>query len=292
MSLYEYDYNKPAFAICLWGGLGNQLFMLFAGLSKAIDEKRDFICLYTNENARVYYFNNILKLIADKNKCHECNFWGLRNLQGDYNNDGGLYNEIPNDYLGIRGYFQHFLYSFHNRDKIIECLGFNDYLNSHKFPFKTIGLHFRFGDFLSPGLLKCVSRPSYYSKAIKMVQELLKEKGDETDYKYVIFSTQNDNELVNSYITEINENLSTNIEFIKSYEYLKEDSNDYDDFFYISNCDHFILPQYSTFSLFANYLTYEKENKNKIVTYPDLWDGYGNAPTTRMFFDEWIRIYE
>jgi len=68
-------------------------------------------------------------------------------------------------------------------------------------------------------------------------------------------------------------------------------NNDYEEIFYMGNCDHFILPHSSTFSLFGNYLTY-KENSEKIVIYSNIWDGYGTEPTKRYFFQDWIRLYE
>jgi len=59
------DINKKPLVISLNGGLGNQLFILFAGISKAIDENRNYL-IYLENNNRVFYFDNFLKHLHDK----------------------------------------------------------------------------------------------------------------------------------------------------------------------------------------------------------------------------------
>lgn len=281
----EIDNNKQPLGICLYAGLGNQLFMLFACISKAIDEKRDFIIYRNNDNGeRNFYFDNILNKIKDKTII--CNIWNLNDKV--YNEDNNQIS-IPDNYNLLRGYYQNFNYSYHNRNKIITYLNFDNYLNSHKIPFKVIGIHFRFDDNFIPEKIHLRAKSTYFTVAIQKLQEELKKRNDNIDYKYLIFSTKNDNHFVDNYINDINQELEKPIDFIKSYDYFNN-NDDYEELFYMSNCDHFILPHNSTFSLFASYLTYEK-NSNKIIIYPDLWDGYGNASTTRFFFDDWIRIY-
>jgi len=51
----------------LHAGLGNQLFMVFTGLSKAIDENRDFSVYPIYDNGiRHYYFTNIFDIFIRK----------------------------------------------------------------------------------------------------------------------------------------------------------------------------------------------------------------------------------
>lgn len=279
--------NKKPLGISIFAGLGNQLYMLFAGISKAIDENRNFIIYRTiNNHNRTYYFHNILTAIKDKDVIVD-NIWNLPLKSFNDNNDKEF---IPDNYDLIRGYFQNFKLSYHNKNKIIKLLEFDNFINKYKFPFKTIGIHFRFDDALRPDAIFLVAKPSYFIKAIEKLQEELKKRNDNNYYRYVIFSTQKDDNYVNEYIKEINRNLKTPIDFIKSYDYFNN-NNDYEEIFYISNCDHFILPHGSTFSLFGNYLTY-KENSEKIVIYSNIWDGYGRPPTKRYFFEDWIRLYE
>lgn len=278
--------NNTPLGIHIFGGLANQLFMLFAGISKAMDENRDFILYRTiNNDHRKYYFDNILSAVKDKNNIIN-SIWNIPLKRFDDNNT----EVIPDNYELIHGYFQNFKFSYHNKDKIIKLLELDNYINKYKFQFKVIGIHFRFDDFVLPLYSHLKTKPSYFVKAIEKLQEELRKRNDTNYYRYVIFSTQKDDNYVNEYIKEINNNLKTPIDFIKSYDYFNN-NNDYEEIFYISNCDHFILPHGSTFSLFGNYLTY-KENSEKIVIYPDIWDGYGRKPTERYFFEDWIRLYE
>ena len=281
--------NKTPLGIIIVGGLGNQLFMLFAGISKAIDENRDFL-IYTpiNNGNRKFYFDNIFGAIKNKNIILD-NIY-ISNLPFKVFNDNNNTEFIPDNYEFIHGYFQNFKFSYHNKDKIIKLLELDNYINKYKFSFKVIGIHFRFDDALRPNALSLVAKPSYFIKAIEKLQEELKKRNNYNYYRYVIFSTQADDNYVNEYIKEINNNLKTPIDFIKSYDYFNN-NNDYEEIFYMGNCDHFILPHSSTFSLFGNYLTY-KENSEKIVIYSNIWDGYGTEPTKRYFFQDWIRLYE
>lgn len=279
--------NNTPLGIHIFGGLGNQFYMLFSGISKAMDENRDFILYRTiNNDYRKYYFHNIFGAIKHKDTIVD-NIYNLSLRRHDEQN----YTEfIPDNCELIHGYFQNFKLSYHNKNKIIKLLELDNYINKYKFQFKVIGIHFRFDDALRPDAIFLVAKPSYFIKAIEKLQEELRKRNDNNYYRYVIFSTQKDDNYVNEYIKEINRNLKTPIDFIKSYDYFNN-NNDYEEIFYISNCDHFILPYGSTFSLFGNYLTY-KENSEKIVIYSDIWDGYGRPPTKRYFFEDWIRLYE
>ena len=67
--------------IIINSGLGNQLFMLFAGISKALDEKKT-ITIYLEHNNRKYYFNNFLKTL---------------NKYVSYNVDNIVYSKIYNE---------------------------------------------------------------------------------------------------------------------------------------------------------------------------------------------------
>jgi len=217
--------NKTPLGIIIVGGLGNQLFMLFAGISKAIDENRDFL-IYTpiNNGNRKFYFDNIFGAIKNKNIILD-NIY-ISNLPFKVFNDNNNTEFIPDNYEFIHGYFQNFKFSYHNKDKIIKLLELDNYINKYKFSFKVIGIHFRFDDALRPNALSLVAKPSYFIKAIEKLQEELKKRNNYNYYRYVIFSTQADDNYVNEYIKEINNNLKTPIDFIKSYDYFN--NNIYD----------------------------------------------------------------
>ena len=59
--------DEKTLGICVMGGLGNQLFQIFAGLSKAIDENKIIIIYLTNDK-RIYHNKIIFKNL--KNVLH------------------------------------------------------------------------------------------------------------------------------------------------------------------------------------------------------------------------------
>ena len=121
------------------GGLGNQLFMIFTCISKAIDENRDFsIFPIYNNSIRSYYFTSILKSLL---------FKVAPNIPSNdiYKEPSFLYQEIPDNLKVIRGYFQSSKYFHHNRNTIINILGFNEFKQRFNLGFKAIAIHLRFG---------------------------------------------------------------------------------------------------------------------------------------------------
>jgi hypothetical protein len=266
--------------IVLDAGLGNQLFMLFAGISKAIDEKRDFSIFPIYNTFRQFYFTNLLKSLLFKvapntNNIHKNDF---------YEEPYFHYKEIPNNKKLIKGYFQSPKYFHHNKDKILEILKIDKYKNKNKLSFKAIALHFRFGDMTVQQGNHAILTPYYFINAIKKMKELVLNW---KDYSFVIFAEKNDNDLIDDYIETINNNLEEPITFIKFYE-LYLNTKDYEDLFYMSSCEHFIIAN-SSYSWFAAYFN---DNKNKQVLYPCQWFGINlcHNITNDLFMDNWIKI--
>jgi len=266
--------------IVLDAGLGNQLFMLFTGISKAIDENRDFTVYPIYNTFRKFYFTNLLKSLIFKVKPSINNI----NKNDFYEEPFFHYNPIPNNKRLIKGYFQSPKYFNHNKNKIIEILKIDNYIKNNKLDFKAIGVHLRFGDMSFNQGNHVILTPDYFINAIKKMKELIV---DWKDYKFVIFAERNDNDIIDDYINIINNNLNEPIVFIKFYEQYPN-ITDYQELFYMSSCEHFIIAN-STFSWFGAYFN---NNPNKKVLYPSKWFGINqiNNSTKDLFMDDWIKI--
>ena len=269
--------------IVLDAGLGNQLFMLFTGISKAIDEKRDFSIYPIYNTFRQFYFTNFLKSlifkvnpnpIINQNDVHEEPFFH--------------YSEIPNNKKLIKGYYQSPKYFHHNRDKIIDILKINSYLNKYKPTNKTIAIHLRFGDMSFNQGNHIILKPIYFINAINKLIDLLNINNDDyKTYDFLIFGEKNDNDIIDDYIDEINKKLNYELKFNKFYN-LFPNMKDYEELSFMSNCNHFIIAN-STFSWFGAYLS---NNPNKIVICPNEWFGpkllHNNIKD--LYMDNWIKI--
>jgi hypothetical protein len=248
-------------------GLGNQLFMIFTGLSKAIDENRDFSVfpIITNGH-RGYYFSNLLKKLSFK---IEDKMENVQQRYG-YEEQNFHYNPIPKDALTLKGFFQSPKYFHHNKDKIIKYLELDKFQDRYKLNGDYVMLHFRFEDNLINQTNHVQLRPSYFINALIKLFELIPDANDK--YKFIIFGLENDDDLINDYIDEItNEIYNKNgikIDFIKIYE-LIPNTKDYQELMYMTSCKHFIVAN-SSFSWFGAYLS---KNENAIVLYPDEWFG-------------------
>jgi len=266
--------------IVLEAGLGNQLFSLFAGISKAIDENRDFTVYPIYNTFRKFFFSNFFKSLVFKVE-------PMPSIsQNDiYNEPSFHYNPIPNNRRLIKGYFQSPKYFHHNRDKIINILEINNYLDKNKLNFKAIAIHLRFGDFTFNQGNHIVLKPDYFINGINEIINRLKERNEDyRDYKFIVFGEKEDNDLIEEYIKVF----YNKINFIKFYD-LYNNLTNYEELCYMSSCSHFIIAN-STFSWFGAYLS---NNPNKIVICPKKWFGINliNINNTKdLYLDEWIKI--
>ena len=275
--------NNNPLVISLNGGLGNQLFMLFAGISKAIDEKRDFL-IYLENNKRKFYFNDFLKKLYNK----VINYNNINiTINSIYNEPFFHFKEIPNNYDMIRGYFQSYKYFSHNYENILKEIDISSYLNNYKINLKSIAIHFRLGDYLELTHYHRVLSFIYYIKAINYLKNKL---SDFDEYVFVIFGEKENDNIINDYIKHINFNLDKPINYIKIYDRYKN-NQDFEDFLYMSDCNHIIMAN-STYSWFASYLRYDN-NKNIIYPSPSKWFA-DNVHTDYIFDDlflnDWIKI--
>jgi len=258
--------------ITLKAGLCNQLFMLFAGISYALDNCIDYF-IYPNGIANDY-FSNFLNPIKSKINTN-------LTLENKYNEPNFHYDKIPvNDNLMIEGFFQSDKYFKHNYESLLKLFKIRERQEELQAKYnlkKIIAIHFRIGDYYNLQYYHPILDVNYYINAI----EYLKTQIDINKYLIVPFYNKIDEIVVNNYIDIINKN--NNYNFIKS-----ESLEDYDELILMSLCDHFIIAN-STFSWFGAYFS---NNPNKIVCYPSKWfgEGHKNNNTVDLFPDGWVKI--
>lgn len=257
------------------GGLGNQLFMIFTCISKAIDERRDFsIFPIYNNSIRSYYFTSILKSLL---------FKVAPNIPSNdvYKEPSFLYQEIPDNLKVIRGYFQSPKYFHHNRDNIMNILGFNEFKQRFNFDFKAVAIHLRFGDMSFNRGNHAILKKEYFIKALLT----LINKINPEEYRFIIFGEKNDDEIINDYLKNFNRFFD--IKFEKFYD-IYEGICDWKELLYMSSCEHFIIAN-STYSWFGAYLS---NNTQKNIICPTEWFGVNNQNNSLedLFMDDWIKI--
>jgi len=255
--------------IILEAGLGNQLFQIFAGLSK---------CLDNNENC--YIYKTVISPHCDNLPYWDTLFIRLKPMLVDHLLSTNIYKEpqfeykpIPNVEI-IKGFFQSPKYFEHNWDKLKHYLTFNKDIPVQC---KTVSIHFRIGDYLKPchSTHHPILSEEYYLNAIKHFDE---------NYEYIVFVEKDS-------IIEMNKrfpNLLKKINYKIAYT-INNIETDIDELQLMSKCEHNIIAN-SSFSWWGAFLN---ENKDKKVIYPSLWfSGHlSHLDTTDLFKDNWIKIY-
>ncbi len=272
--------NKKPLIIVLEHGLGNQLFILFTGISKAIDENRDFVVYPIYNTFRKFFFTSLLKSLLFK----VAPIINLNSKEDLYEEPNFHYNNIPDNKGAIKGYFQSPKYFHHNKKQIIDILQLTPFIYKYKFDYKTIGIHLRFGDMSFNQGNHIILKPSYFINAIRKLKQ---EISNINDYKFIVFGEKDDDDIINDYIDILKNEITDITKFYDIYPNMR----DYQEFIFMSNCQHLIIAN-STFSWFAGYLN---DYHGKKVIYPNKWFGVLTSPKNNMkdlFLDNWIKVDE
>ena len=253
---------KKKIIIKTYGGLGNQLFQLSAGIyfsnitgyTILIDDSF-YITKKKNNTRRSFYLTNLysfLKVLSfiEKgfmliiNKLRVTNFFFI---EINDNNLEDFRLKKFNKSIYLNGYFQDFQKSIFLVKKPNESMFFRDdiFLKNH------ISVHVRRGDYLKSENLNYFNSLDnyYYLKAI----ELLRSKINLDNYTFNVYSDD-----IN--LCKKNLNLNVKLNFI-------ENKNELIDFLSMKSCSHNIIAN-STFSWWAACLN---NNSNKIVVAPKFW---------------------
>lgn len=241
------------------GGLGNQLFQMFALLSYCIDNKKTPVLRYSEHSPsitpRQTYWQTMFKELK--------NFGEIR--EGIILKEPNTFNYLPNfdDNVILSGYFQSYKYFINNLEPIIRLLKINSQIEEIRNRFSDsylkkennqtiVSVHFRLGDYKHLQEQHPLLPSSYYQNSINE----LKNRGVE-NIKVIYFCEEEDKEMVEKEYLSIIE--------VDNVVKVGGEVSDVEQMLLMSCADWNIIAN-STFSWWGAFL-----NKNKNVIIPKRW---------------------
>jgi len=283
------------------GGLGNQLFQIFAIIGYALKYKDSFILPYTpNVGNRPTYWETFLislKIFTTHNQKYDMTAEQLNSIPPEVNCLQHHYVEVSeyprSKITKLYGYFQSYKYFHEYRDKIFQMIRLesqqNDvrtqYINYFKdntdaTPTHYVSMHFRFGDYKNLQEYHHLLNATYYMNAIAYVKSMR----NESNIRVLYFCEMEDNPIVNSILDQVR-TLDNTIEFVK----VDDSIEDWKQMLLMSCCDSNIIAN-STYSWWGAYFNRNSEKNH--VCYPNKWFGPKNSHLIikDMFLPSWTKI--
>lgn len=247
----------------LMGGLGNQLFQIFATIAASIKFNVPFVFEYstvlTSGVWRPTYWDNMLarlKIYTTANVHNNANIRLFRENGFEYNTI-----HIQGPYTSLHGYFQSYKYFEEHYDTIANMIGLSrlkqtvkdktNVLSTNK---GTVSLHFRLGDYKEKQGHHPVLPIKYYINALREVP---------SKSRVIYFCEDGDIDTVKISV-QVLAKIYDEMEFVKA-----DVSEDWEQLLLMSVCNHNIIAN-SSFSWWGAYMN---DNPNKIVCYPSTWFG-------------------
>lgn len=275
----------------LKGGLGNQIFQIFATISCAIENKKQFIFLnlsrlggskttkYTRYTFWETFFSDLKPFLISKlpiihtinEKCFEYNLIDIHKI-------------IEKDIM-IIGYFQSYKYFQKNYDTICDIINFKNKrqqlllkLNLSETYFEnTISMHFRIGDYKNESQYHPIATYKYYENSLNYIQSKSSNK-----FNIIFFCEEED-------INDVNQKIENLRNKFGNYTFIHGDKNlaNWEQLILMSCCHHNIIAN-SSFSWWGAYFN---SHIDKIVCYPSIWFGTKLKHNTNdLCPSEWIKI--
>ena len=273
--------------INLCGGLGNQLFQIFNGISFSLRHNLDFklpnskSLNFGSRNRKTYwdsFFSNLKIFTIDDISCIN-----------KYNEPHFHYRELPIEIrnfeiVQINGFYQSFKYFEDKYDEILNLIGIPKLREQTRLKYisyfdkPTISVHFRLDDFFQLQDYHPIPRIEHYIKSLKYIIE----QTNCTNYRILYFCQECDNEYVKERIREIVDKIPT-LEFVK----VTDEAEDWEQMLIMSHCEHHVIPN-SSFSWWGSYIN---TKPNKIVCYPAIWFGeIAKADTRDLCPNRWVKV--
>lgn len=274
----------------LMGGLGNQIFQIFATIAYSIKSKNKFQFLAQETlgggscTLRYTFWNTfflslkpfLITSLPPVNVIRE---------------NGFTFKELPvnsmiNTNVLIHGYFQSEKYFKEQYEMICRLIGLEkskqivlDVLNFKKEDLNnTISMHFRLGDYKKLTDFHPIATPQYYENAL----HYFKSKFPDNIFKILYFCEDEDANEVQLTIHNL-ENKFPDYKFERANNTLP----DWQQMLYMSLCCHNIIAN-SSFSWWGAYFN---TNIDKIICYPSVWFGEtANIDTKDLCPLDWIKI--
>jgi hypothetical protein len=283
------------------GGLGNQLFQVFAALAAAIRNGDTCYFLYTMRDAsgkRATYWNTLLHSLTPMTVLStQANVRRFMQLPV-YQEPAFRYNKLPSKTamnatpLKLVGYFQSDKYFADVRAEMYDKLRLREQQQHIRAMFAesswfspdagtaTVAMHFRMGDYAHIQDAHPVLSLEYYKQALKHVLN-----GGSDNLNVLIFGEARDNAVIVDHMQQLRADpaFSARCRFHKVPDMIE----DWKQMLLMSVCDNNIIAN-STFSWWGAYLN---QNPDKVVCYPSTWFGPALKHDTRdLFPTEWVKI--
>ena len=275
----------------LMGGLGNQIFQIFAVLSYGIKSRNQFKFLDLKKlgegSTTVRYtfwetfFSNLKPfLISELPPVH------VIKEKGFSYNDLPVY-EMINRNVMIFGYFQSYKYFEKQYSMICRIIGLDNMKETllKKLNLKiddlqnTVSMHFRIGDYKKIQDYHPLATYNYYERALNYIRI---STSSEKKLSIIYFCEDVDIDDVMIKINDLKQKFP-------DYSFTRGDNNiaDWEQMLLMSCCHHNIIAN-SSFSWWSAYFNSQQD---KIVCYPSVWFGPSSHNDTKdLCPPEWIRI--
>ena len=276
----------------LLGGLGNQLFQIFATLAYSIKYNIPFGFLNKENTIGITERKTYWKTFLQPLSLYLINYWtrniGIKEKNFNYNELPIISENEKNINIELSGYFQSPKYFEDYYDDIYKLLEINKQkqLVSKKINFdyeNTISIHFRIGDYAKFSHVYPILNLDYYKNALKLILSTVKKEEKNNNIINVLyFCEEKDKKEVDVIINELKNNF-TNINFQCVLFFLQ----DWEQMLLMSCCKYNIIAN-STFSWWGAYFN---NFKDKIVCYPSKWFVEGNSNNTKdLFPSDWNMV--
>jgi hypothetical protein len=276
----------------LMGGLGNQIFQIFATINYAIKNKKQF------------GFLNV-KTLGENYTTIRYTFWETffsklqpflkNNFSTGYqiNEKQFSYDELPDirmikENILLYGYFQSYKYFQENYalicriiclDKMKEDLLIKLKFNKEELK-NVISMHFRIGDYKLAPHYHPLATHLYYVRALECISN--KQPLSSESHKVIYFCEDTDIDDVMKIINSLEQKFT-------NYKFIRCDNNlaDWEQMLLMSCCNHNIIAN-SSFSWWGAYFN---SAEDKIVCYPSIWFGtHAQHDTRDLCPPTWIKI--
>jgi hypothetical protein len=292
--------TSSAITVEIMGGLGNQLFQIFAAIAYSLKHKLPFYFpeqqIKHGERKKTYWDTPFLKSLKPFVKQEVAGFI--------YHEPNFHYQCIPlppsqPHHLKLFGYYQSYKYFEDYQDSIYKYIRLRenqdvireksqDGIREKSQYNNTLAMHFRVGDYKNLPNHHPLMKLEYYTNALR---RFLKdnEKEIQTKINILYFCEEADEEYVK---TNMVIPLEENEEFKNKFTFtcIDHSLSDWEQILTMSLCQYHIIAN-STFSWWGAYLS-NGGDKSRNVYYPAIWFGVamGNKKLSDLFPANWCRI--
>jgi len=247
----------------LMGGLGNQLFQIFATISYAIKHKQSFCFLYKRQlGNRPTYWSNFLVSLRNFTTHIKPQLLTIKESGFHYEE---LQPPSQEEHTSLHGYFQSYKYFEQHWNTLFRLIRLDEQKNAIKYKYNhnydnLVSMHFRLGDYKQIQHYHPIMKYEYYKNSIQHISTTT----NNNKLKILYFCEKDDDKDVQIIIDSLQQQFP-DCRFVK----IDHGIVDWEQLLMMSMCRHNIIAN-STFSWWGAYFN---SHDDKIVCYPDIWFG-------------------